>query len=233
MVILTTFMLLTGTYFFSAFNNYLQLAYPADESFTVTGINVSEHLLIPYFTNVLNAIVMMVPLITMRSFAEEKKLSTYDLLVSYPLKPSEILLGKYLGSICIMMLLLLLSFSLVIIVIIKGEPSILQLFSTFLGYSLFLVFFVAVGITASLVTENQIVAAIITYTVAFGMVIFRFLAFASPAPWDQIFAHFLLMSHLDSFRSGFIFTGDVVTYIVLAAVILLLSWKKLRRHYSR
>lgn len=232
-VILTIYLALIGTNFNSAFNSYLNLAYPTLEGAIVRGVSVVHHLMIPYFENILGTLIMVIPLITMRTFAEEKKLNTYDILVSYPLRPSQILLGKFLGNLFLALVLLLLSFGFIGFLMTKSEIYLPQIFSILFGYFLFVMFFVAVGVAASLSTENQIVAAIVSYAAVFGMIILRHLAFLSPKPWDQVFGHFLLIAHLDYFRTGIIFTSDVVTYLVLTTGLLLLAWSKLRRHFHR
>lgn len=232
MVILTLYLVLAGTYFYSSFDRYLTLANPSDTTLRVEGLNVTIHLVVPFLKELVNALIFIIPLITMRSFSEEKKLGTYDLLVSYPVKPGTILLGKYLGAATLV--LSLLAFSLVYCAIIfwRGEPFLHQIGSAYLGYTLFLLFYVASGVVASLFTENQIVAAIITYAVIFCAVVFTWLAHISSSPWDRFFAHFLFLAHLESFRNGLIFFGDIVAYLSITFLILLAGWLKIRRHFQ-
>lgn len=233
MVILTLFLVLSGTYFYAAVDKYLALANPSQDVRAVEGLNVTVHLLIPFLRDLVNAFIFIIPLMTMRSFSEERKLFTYDLLVSYPLKPWEILMGKYLGAATLVLALLVFSLIYPAVVIWKGEPYLPQIFTTYLGYTLFLLFLVAAGVVASLFTENQIVAAIITYAVIFCSVVFAWLAHVSVSPWDQVFAHFLFLAHLESFRSGLIFMGDIVAYLTTTFFILVLGWLKIRQHFVR
>ncbi|MBI4411425.1 MAG: ABC-2 transporter permease [Deltaproteobacteria bacterium] len=232
MVVLTLYLVLAGTYFYASFDRYLTLANPSEATTRVAGLNVTIHLLIPFLRDLMSVFVFIIPLITMRSFAEEKKLGTYDLLVSYPVRPAVILMGKYLGSVTLVFGLLGLSLVYCSVIVWKGEPFLPQIGSVYLGYTLFLLFYVASGIVVSLFTENQIVSALVTYAVVFCAVVFAWLAHVSPAPWDRFFAHFLFLAHLESFRNGLIFTGDIAAYVTTTVAILLVGWLKIRRHFS-
>lgn len=232
MVVLPIYLVLCGVYFNLALENYLALINPTDTTTKIHGITVNAYLLLPFFKDIFNVLLFFIPLITMRSFAEEKKLATYDLLISYPVKPWEILLGKYLGAVTIILMMLVWSLVYTLVPILRGQSYLPLILTTYLGYVCFIIFYVAVGVVASLATENQIVAAIITYLALLGAALVQWLAFISPAPWDKLFAHFLLIAHLDTFRSGVIFLGDIIAYFSLAIAFLMAGYLKIRRHYS-
>lgn len=233
MVIVTMYLVLCGVYFNLALDSYLALTNPSEAGTSVSGVTVNSHLLMSYFKDIFNVLCFFTPLITMRSFAEEKKLATYDLLISYPVKPWETLLGKYLGSATLVLFLLALSCIHLTFVFLKSDVYMPLVYTTYLGYVLFILFYVAAGIVASLMTENQIVAAIITYLALLGTTLLQWLAYVTPAPWDKLFANFLLLKHLDSFRMGIVFLGDIVVYLGMTACLLLLGELKIRRHFVR
>lgn len=232
MVIVTVYLVMCGVYFSSGLDAYLLLTNPSDTTMKVMGVTINANLLLPFFRSVFNLLLFFVPLITMRSFAEEKKLATYDLLISYPIKPWEVLLGKYLGALVLVLALLVWSAVYVVVIAYKGEPYLPQVFTVYLGYACFIIFYVAVGVVVSLNTENQIVAAIITYLALVGTSIIQWVAYLSPAPWDRFFAHFLLLTHIETFINGMIFLGDVIAYLSVTVVLLLMGYLKLKRHYS-
>lgn len=233
MIILPIFLVLCGTYFNTAVETYMALSNPTETTTKVSGVTVNTHLLLPFFKDIINLILFITPLMTMRSFAEEKKMGTYDLLISYPVRPWEILLGKYLGNVTMVLALLALTVAFPVYIAFKGQPYVPQIFTTYLGYALFLLLYVALGIMASIMTENQIVAAIITYMGLLGAVIFQWLTFVSVAPWDRFFQHFLLVAHLETFRRGQVFLGDIVAYLGITLCLLMVSWSKIRRHFVR
>jgi len=232
LVILTIFFVLVGSYFNTNLTTYLEYSSP-NSTHKIYGINITTHLIIPYLASVVHVLVFVIPLITMSSFAEEKKMSTYDLLVSYPLRPTEILFGKYLGLLFICFSLLALTGIYLVLPFIRGEPHLPVILTTYIGYSLFILLYVSIGTLASLLTENQIVAAIISYSVILCASLLQYLAFVSPAPWDRVLSNFLLIAHLDSFRKGLIYMGDIFTYLGSAVIILMFGLLKIRKHYIR
>ena len=231
--VFTIIFALIGSYFFSALTGYLDLAYPKDNSVRIAGVSAYVHLTTIYLDNVKNILLMMVPIMTMRNFAEEKKQSTYDLLVSYPVKPWEIFIGKFLGQWVLLQGLLTCAFLFLSIVYWRGTLYLPQVFAVYLGYSLFFTVYVAFGVLMSLQTENQIVAAILTYTLVAFAILLQYMAFVLPDPWNRVFANFLLVAHLDTFQKGIIFLGDVLSYLVLVILFLYLGIQKLGRHHYR
>lgn len=232
-IIVPLYLILCGTYFYAKLDQYMNMANPNETVQKVAGLNVTIHLLTPFFKDLINVLTFIIPLLTMRSFSEEKKMGTYDLLVSYPLRPWEILLGKYLGSVSLVLFLLGISLIFPAVIFWKGEPYLPQVLSTYLGYVLFIFFYVAVGVVGSLLTENQIVAAIISYGVFFAAILIQWLAYISGAPWDRFFSNFLLVAHLDSFRTGLIFVGDIAAYLCITSLFLLCGYLKLKQHFSQ
>lgn len=233
LAILPLFLILVGIFSFAKLDAYAALLEGGDGSFIVKGLSVTTHILLPYFKDLLNIFIFFVPLVTMRSFAEEKRVGTYDLLISYPLRPWQILLGKYLGLLTFVMFMLLLTTPLVWFCVWRGEPFLQQIATSYLGFFLFLLFYTALGLVASLLTENQFVAAILSYAGFFATTIFSWLAFISTAPWDKVFANFLLTNHQNSFRNGLVYLGDVAVFVCVTLLLLLLALRKLSQHYAR
>ncbi len=231
-VILPLYLVLCGIFFYGSLQSFYKLSQPGELISKAQGLNVTAHLLIPFFKNVLNVIIFVVPLITMRVFSEERKSGTYEILVSYPVRPFQIIMGKYLGILTISIILLALSFVFSSIIMWKGEPYTPQIFSTYLGYFLFIVLYNAFGLLISLMTENQIIAAIGTYSLYFSTYLFSWLAYSLAAPFDKFFANYLIISHLESFTNGMIFSGDIFTYLCTTVIILAIATHKLKKHYA-
>lgn len=233
LVISSIFLVLCGIYFYAKLDAYLGMVQPGERVTQIQGVNLHAHLLTPFFRDLMSIFVFLTPIMTMRSFAEERKLGTYELLISYPVSPAQILIGKYFGNLSIALFLLLLSVPFSLFVVWKGEPYFPQIVLGYVGLVFFLLFFVAVGLVGSLLTENQIVSALIAYGVFFSMSLLQWLAYISDAPWDKIFANFLLVQHLESFREGLLFMGDIAVYLCVTGGILVGGYWKLRGHFSR
>lgn len=233
MVILTLFLVLCGSYFTANLDTYLTFAHPNETMGGIRGLNVMGHLLTPFFDSFFNILVMIVPLITMRTFAEERKIGTYELLVSYPVRPWEIVLGKFLSLVAIVFLMLALSLVFPLIVAWKGHPYWPQIGAAYVGYALFLLLYVALGVWASILTENQLIAAIICYAIYSLSYLLKYLAYISPEPINQFFANFLVSAHLSSFKAGLVFSGDLAVFLCTTLFFLTAAYMRLRRHFIR
>lgn len=233
MVILPLYLVLCGSYFVANLEAYLTFAHPNETMQGVRGLNVMGHLLTPFFDSFFNVLVLIVPLITMRTFAEERKIGTYELLVSYPVRPWEIVVGKFLSLVLIVFLMLALSLVFPAIVAWKGHPYWPQIGAAYLGYALFLLLYVALGVWTSILTENQLIAAVVCYAVYSLSFLLGYLAHISPAPFDKFFANFLVNAHLGSFKTGLIFLGDLAVFLCGTVFFLTATYVRLRRHFRR
>lgn len=235
MMVLPLYCVLCGSYFSANVNTYLTFARPNEslQDVGVVGLNVMGFLLVPFFESLFNVFVLIVPLITMRVFSEERKAGTYELLVSYPISPWEILIGKYLGVVGIILCLLGGSGVYPLIVAHYGHPYLPQIASIYFGYGLFMILYAAIGIWASLLTENQLVAAVITYAAFFLSFLIGYLAHLVGAPFDALLTNFLVIAHIQSFRAGLIYLGDVAALVCGTVLFMVLAYWKLRRHYVR
>jgi ABC-2 type transport system permease protein len=169
----------------------------------------------------------MMPILTMRLFAEEKKSGTIELLLTYPVRDGEVLVGKYLAALAIFagMLALTLVYPLLVAWTTRLEWG--PLLTGYLGLFLQGAAFVAIGILISSLTENQIVAAVATFGT---LLIFWVISWAQDAAgptFGRILSHLSLTEHFDSFAKGVIDTKDVIYYLNLTILSLFLTLRSL------
>ena len=169
-VVTTVFLFIYSYMFFSILNFFSFQSFQAPQ-FEQMGqtLNVNQFVIEPSLSNMAVTLLFIIPLITMRTFAEEKKAKTFPLLLSSPVHLREIIAGKFLGCLGVVAVMLLLSSYSVILVAWLGEPEIGPIFSGYLGVLLMAACYIALGIFASSLTDNQIVAAVIS----FGFILFR------------------------------------------------------------
>jgi len=225
-VVLIAFTMLVGITFYIYLNMFeimVRFADSVEEGMSRQGWNLLENLVRPLYETVFVLLFIMVPAITMRMFAEEKKQRTEELLLTSPIRVSEIILSKYLAAAAIITIMLLPVALYPGILISYGRPvpdwgpmatGYLGLF--LLGYSL-----AAIGIFASSLTENQIVAFIIS--VAIEMLFFiiskAVVTFDVIRIGDRIInlgniLHGLSMdAHYDALLAGLVRASDVVYFI--------------------
>ena len=172
----------------------------------------------------------LMPLITMRLFAEEKKIGTLEMLFSKPVRLYEVILGKFLASVTLLSLFLLFSAILASILWIVSDPkpSIAPFFIGYLGLFLLGSVFLALGLFITASTSKQIVAA----SSAFGLALFLFLlqslARQSGQFWNPILSYISVISHMDSFASGVLDTRDLFYFVSMIFLGLFLTAHSLK-----
>jgi ABC-2 type transport system permease protein len=162
-VVLTGFLLLGGWFFFnllSRFNLMLTLYTQFQGGEAANRLNLNDYVIAPLMHNLSIVLVILVPMITMRSFAEEKKSGTYELLLTSPLHTGELVLGKFLAAFFFICIMIGLTGVYPAILLTFGNPELGVMVAGYLGLVLLATVFVAVGLLTSSFTENQIIAAV-------------------------------------------------------------------------
>lgn len=167
--VITGFLLL-GAYFFfvllGEFNLYL-LQYNQMRMMmgAASAPNLNQFVIEPFYHTLLVVLVLLTPILTMRTFAEDKRRGTFELLATSPLSIGEIVLGKFLGVSFVIFVMLLMVSVFPLLLCVFGNPELLPVISGFVGILLCSLSFAAIGVAASAFTENQIIAAVISFVV--------------------------------------------------------------------
>lgn len=162
-IVITGFILLSAYFFFNfllvynvVIGQYLSMPYRMNQP----PPNVHEWVVANYYQTLMVVLVFMIPMLTMRLIAEEKRNGTFELLATSPLSVTEIVIGKFIGVSTIMTVMLLMAFCLPLLLAFFGNPELLPMLSGLLGLWLYSLALISVGMAISAFTENQIVAAI-------------------------------------------------------------------------
>ena len=166
---------------------------------------------------------LMMPLVTMKLLADEKRSGTMELLLTYPVRDSEVVVGKYLACLVVLLTLLLCTATYPLLLLIWGQPEIMPIVTGYLGLFLLGAAFLALGIFTSSVTENQTVAA----SLAIGILLLFWMMsysanFVSPTI-GRIISFVAINEHLESMAKGVIDTEDVIYYLSFILVFLFLT----------
>ena len=132
------------------------------------------------------AVLLALPGLSMRVFSEERKGGTIELLLTSPLTTPQLVLGKYLGIVAIYALMLLLTLPYVWLMSVKGDPEWGALGTAYLGFFLYGSVLLAMGVFASSLTENQIVAVVLTYAFFLPFFLLELVVGMLGEPWDEI-----------------------------------------------
>ena len=167
--------------------------------------------------------VLWAPAITMRLLAEEQKLGTLELLMTSPIRDYEIVLGKFAAVVAILIATLALTLFYAMLLFWFGDPDIGPLLTGYLGIILFGSASLSVGLLASSLTSNQVVAAIVSFGVLLLMVLTNQAADITSGVAAQVLEGFSLSGHFDDFARGILDTNNVVYYLSVMAVFLFLT----------
>lgn len=166
----------------------------------------------------------IVPILTMRTIAEERKNGTEQLLLTSPLSITKVVLGKFIAAVLVVVITELCTFMYFGILCFFGTPHIVTALITLLGFLLLAISYISFGILASSITEHQIIAGIITIG-------FFILTWFLPQ-FSDIFTNFSLINMFSKFPTGQIDIADTVTYITFTVACILLTIIFMQRRKS-
>lgn len=218
----------------SGFFFYTQLVYFVQYGF---GVNIIGGFWVAFLAgapySVSMVLLLVVPLLTMRAFAEEKRLGTIEILLTYPLRDGTILAAKYAA--CAVVLLILLAGTLVYPLLLQRLQPLpwVPLLSGYLGLLLLGASFIACGLFISSLTESQVVAAIGTL----GLLLLGWLltwneAATSPTAL-RVLAQLAMFDHFEPFAHGVIDAGDLGYFVFLCTFFGFLTLRVLESRHWR
>ena len=173
-------------------------------------------------------LLMVMPLMTMRSFADEKRNRTLSLLVSAPLSMTEIVLGKCLGLILFVVILVSMLMLMPLSLYLGPSPDAGKLLSIYIGMLLLVAAFAAIGLYLSSLTENQTIAAISTFGVLLMLWIIDWLG-ASVSNGHSVLAYLSILNHHQSMLEGVFESSDIAYYLIIITGFLVLTIRQLDR----
>ena len=213
--VVTTVFLIIYSYIFINILSFFSMQSMQSAQFQQMGIalNINEIVIEPSFENMAVILLLIIPIITMRSFSEEKKSKTFRLLLSSPIHLKEIVLGKFLACMIVVMVMVLLSSYSIGFLFMIAEPDIGPILTGYLGILLMAGCYISVGVFASSLTENQIVAAVVTFGFSLFMWVIGWGAQSADSATGQVLKYLSVIEHLDRFLKGMVETSDLAYYL--------------------
>jgi ABC-2 type transport system permease protein len=176
---------------------------------------------------------LVVPVVTMRLLAEERRSGTLEMLITLPVKDSDVVLGKYLGALGLVLVLVLSTLAYPIIMFKwpwnLGPLDAGPVASGYLGMVLFSAAAVAVGLLISALTESQAVAFFITFFVLGALWLFGDLASKAGGTLAIVLNYVSFQSRLNNFWRGLVDSRDVVFFLSVTALSLMVAFRALER----
>ena len=186
-------------------------------------VNVNELLISPLFLNVSVILLFTLPLITMRTYAEEKRSGTIELLLTSPLTDLQIVIGKFLGGLVLYAAMLAVTIVHMAFLFAYGNPEWRPVATGYLGLLLMGGCFLSLGLFVSSLTRNQIIAGMVTFAVFLMFWVINWIAtFMDPTP-QAVLNYLSITEHLNDFARGVIDTKHLVYYLSFIAFSLFLT----------
>jgi ABC-2 type transport system permease protein len=198
-------------------------------SFTLTLFLNKFATLIHIFFQSAGLLLLLIPIITMRLFAEERKAGTLELLLTAPVRESQVVLAKYLASMAVVLAMIALTGAYGIVLGMFGSPDWGPIYSGYVGLALLASTLVALGLTISALTSNQVVAAIVTIGISFLMWTIDSLASMMPEGLERILISLSLLAHFTPFATGALYTSDLGFFVSSTLLALFLAMRALAR----
>jgi gliding motility-associated transport system permease protein len=227
-VVLAIFLVIAGYFFYSIFAFFTMASMQsAMNPQMARDLTVTDSVLRPLFSNVSVILLLLIPLLTMRLFAEERRSGTIELLLTYPVRDGAVLTGKYLAALALyaIMLVFTLAYPAMLAYFARLEWG--PLATGYLGLLLMGATFLSVGIFASSLTENQIVSSLITFGVLLIFWVIGWSADNVGGTWGKVLSDLSILEHYDTFAKGVLDTKDVIYYLNFTVLGLFLTLRSL------
>jgi ABC-2 type transport system permease protein len=222
-ILIGFFLLPFGVFF------YLYLASFVKQSLQMAqfggAINVNQQVIRYVLQNASVIILFIMPMITMRTYAEEKRSGSIELLLTSPVTDVEIILGKFFGALGLYIAILAVTLLYMAILFVYGNPEWRPLVAAYLGLLLMGGAFVSIGLLISSTTNNQIVAGVVTFVVFLLFWIIGWFADTAGPTFGPITSWLSITEHFDDFSKGIIDTKHVLYYLSLITFGLFLTAK--------
>jgi ABC-2 type transport system permease protein len=178
-------------------------------------MNVNEEIIRPLLSNVSVIGLFLIPIITMRLFAEEKRTGTIELLVTSPVSDLSVILGKWLAAMVLYAGMLLLTALNFVWIFKYSQPDWKPLAIGYLGLLLQAGALLAIGTFISTLTKNQIIAGAATFGVCLLLWVLEWVSGFETATWARVMAYMSIITHFESFSKGLLDSKDAIFYVTL------------------
>jgi len=225
-VLLAVYLALAGYFFYAlltAFNQTLQIYAMMRNPEMLARFNLNQMVLAPLLHNLSVLLIFIVPAITMRMFPEEKRAGTYELLLTSPVRVGEIVLGKFLGGLVLVLLMVALSGLFGVLLTAYGNPEVPMMLSGYLGLTLMGIVFLAVGTLVSSFTDNVVIAYVGALFALLVLYTIGWLGETVQGGIGAVVRYASITEHFQELTKGIVDTKDLVYFATLLVVSLFLT----------
>jgi ABC-2 type transport system permease protein len=212
-LLLAIFAVIFGFFFYSATRFFVLQGMQMQMMGRGMPMDVNEYVIRPLLTNASVIGLFLIPMITMRLYAEEKRSGTIELLMTSPVRDLEIVLGKWLAALVLYVSILGISGINIAILYAFGHPDWKPILVGYLGLILQGGCLLAIGIFISTTTRNQIIAGGATFAVCLMLWVLDWVSAYDQSAWAKVVSYLSVVTHFEPFSKGVIDTKDVIFYL--------------------
>jgi ABC-2 type transport system permease protein len=222
-ILLAMFAIIFGFFFWNSLGYFVYMGMESQMRGQPMPMNLNEELIRPLLSNISVVGLFLIPMITMRLFAEEKRTGTIELLVTSPIHDVEVILGKWLAAVALYACMLLLTAINFAFLFKYGHPDWKPLAVGYLGLLLQAGALLAIGTFISTLTKNQIVAGAATFGVCLLLWVLEWVSGYETATWARVLSYMSVITHFESFAKGVLAIKDAVYYVTVIFLSLFLT----------
>jgi ABC-2 type transport system permease protein len=212
-ILLGLFSLMFGYFFYAFLMAFVQQSEQMMQFGGGGSANVNQMMIRGLFQNAAVIILFVMPIITMRTYSEEKRSGTIELLLTSPVTDIEIIVGKFLGALSLYGAMLLVTMIYIAILFRIGNPEWRPIVAGYLGLLLMGGCFLSVGLFISSLTKNQIVAGFLTFATFLMFWIINWMGESSGPTTRDVLNYLSITEHFEDFSRGIIDTKNLVYYL--------------------
>ena len=225
--VLADFALVFGFAFFTATRDFVTFGFRAQMMGQAQTTNVNEQVIRPLLGFAGTIALFLLPMITMRLVAEEKRTGTIELLLTSPVKDSSIILGKWLGAMLLYMCVLGMSMLSIMLLFAWGKPDLKPVLVAYLGLLLQGGSLLAIGTFISTTTKDQIVAVVVTFHLSLLLWLLSWFTAFGETAFSRVINYMSIVTHMENFSKGIVDLKDVVFYASLIFLALFLALRQM------
>ncbi len=212
-VVIAFFAVIFGYFFYVATAIFVNQSFQSQMMGRGFPMDMNEWVIRPLMMNVSVIGLFVIPMITMRLFAEEKRSGTIELLMTSPVRDVEIVLGKWLAAFTFYACVLAISALNLAFLFIYGQPDWKPILVAYLGLLLQGGSLLAIGTFISSLTRNQIIAAGGTFAGCLLLWVFEWIAAYETSNWARVVSYLSVLTHFEPFAKGLLDSKDVIYYL--------------------
>jgi ABC-2 type transport system permease protein len=205
--------LLYGYFFIAILQFFVRQSMQMSQFGGPQSMNVNQQLIRPLLQNVTILDLFLLPMVTMRTYSEEKRSGTIELLLTSPVSDFEIIMGKFLGAMALYTVMLAVTLLHIGLLFVYGHPEWKPILTAYIGLWLLGGCFVSLGLLISSMTKNQIVAGMVTFAIFLMFWVITWIGSFSGPTVDKLTQYLSIIDHLDDFNKGVLDTSHLIYYL--------------------